>query len=108
MAKIPGVKEYLTSFLLGSSVKTKVIVFAHHRAVLDGVEAALAAYGTGKKRKQRLDWMRIDGDTPHSERTRNTHKFQSDPDCRVAGELILYAPYRYILCDSRSPFDSHS
>jgi SNF2 family DNA or RNA helicase len=78
LAKIPGVKEYLTSFLLGSSAETKVIVFAHHRAVLDGVEAALAAYSTGKSGKQRLDWMRIDGDTPHSERTSNTHKFQND------------------------------
>ena len=84
IAKIPGVKEYLTSFLLGTPKETKCIVFAHHRAVLDGIEEALAKYGSGRAGEKRIDWMRIDGNTPHKERTENTRKFQTQPGCRVA------------------------
>jgi superfamily II DNA or RNA helicase/5-methylcytosine-specific restriction endonuclease McrA len=75
-AKMRGVKEYVESFL-GSS-DDKVIVFAHHISMLDSIEESLAS------NKKRIQWMRIDGSTPHSERTSNAKKFQENTKCRVA------------------------
>ena len=76
-SKMKGVKEYVESFLNGSK-EDKVIVFAHHIHMLDAIEECLAGW------KKRIQWMRIDGNTPHSERTQNAKKFQEDPKCRVA------------------------
>ena len=77
-SKIKGVKEYIASFL-DSNVEEKVIVFAHHLHMLDAIEESLAGY-----KKKRLQWMRIDGNTPHSERTKNAKSFQENKQCRVA------------------------
>jgi hypothetical protein len=84
-AKLKGVREYVEQFLLGSDPEDKVIIFAHHIAVLDGIEEGLASHrGNKKKKGARISWMRIDGSTPHSERTANARTFQTDPKCRVA------------------------
>ena len=89
-AKIKGVKDYVEQFLLGSDVNEKLIIFAHHLKVLDGIEEGLASHRGAKKSNSkskvgsRIEWMRIDGATPHSERTANARKFQTDPRCRVA------------------------
>ena len=84
-AKLKGVREYIEQFLLGTDPEDKVIIFAHHLAVLDGIEEGLASHrGNKVKKGARLKWMRIDGATPHSERTLNARTFQTDPRCRVA------------------------
>lgn len=51
-------------------------MFAHHLAVLDGLEAAVRA----KKAK----YIRIDGSTPSSQRQDLVNAFQSQDDVRVA------------------------
>lgn len=51
----------------------KVVVFAHHRIVLQGLHANLAGHGVAY----------IDGDVPDSERAARIDRFQTDPECRV-------------------------
>ncbi|GIX61227.1 DNA helicase, putative [Babesia caballi] len=72
-AKVKAVCEYI-SHLLQSSVK--FIIFAHHRSVLDAIEATL--------KQQSCNYMRIDGSTSQSKREDNVRRFQADDKCRVA------------------------
>lgn len=51
----------------------KVIVFAHHRDVLDALSTGLAEYNP----------VRIDGSTSQSDRAAAVLKFQNDPNCGV-------------------------
>jgi SWI/SNF-related matrix-associated actin-dependent regulator 1 of chromatin subfamily A len=51
------------------------LVFAHHKAVLDGIERGL--------RQRNASFMRIDGATPPSQRQENVNAFQRG-DARVA------------------------
>jgi SNF2 family DNA or RNA helicase len=50
IAKIKGIINYLTELLDNAHIK--IIVFAHHRAVLDGIEGSI---------KKQVGYMRIDG-----------------------------------------------
>jgi SWI/SNF-related matrix-associated actin-dependent regulator 1 of chromatin subfamily A len=65
-AKVPGVCAFVSEFL--AETKRKLVVFAHHRNVMDHIEAQFP--GT---------CVRIDGSTPPAQRTRAVDSFQ-DPD----------------------------
>ncbi|PFH31296.1 SWI2/SNF2-containing protein [Besnoitia besnoiti] len=77
VAKRAGVCEFLSYLFRGSTSDLKVIVFAHHRAVLDYIEEYLL-----KNEKKRL--VRIDGRTPQDKRELLVKEFQTSPACQVA------------------------
>ena len=78
IAKAPGVVAYLLDWLRSSSPNQKVLVFAHHKAVLDTIEVAIAKEfkGTGH--------IRIDGSVNSGDRARLVRKFQTATQIRVA------------------------
>lgn len=61
---------------VGLAEKKKVLVFAHHDAVLSALEEAV------KKMQKR--YIRIDGSHSAQERAKSMDMFQSDDKCRVA------------------------
>jgi len=71
VAKLPLVIEHVNA-LLESGVP-KVVVWAHHRDVLDGLTEGLAEHGV----------VRIDGNTPGRERQALVDQFQGNPATRV-------------------------
>jgi len=73
LAKIHGIQEYLNDLLQND---IKVLVFAHHTEVLDGIEAEV--------RKLKLKYVRIDGAVPIKKRYDNVKIFQEDEDTKVA------------------------
>jgi SWI/SNF-related matrix-associated actin-dependent regulator 1 of chromatin subfamily A len=77
VAKAAGICDYLIEWLRGSSTE-KVLVFGHHKAVLDAIEVAVSKEfkGTGH--------MRIDGSIPSQERAARVRKFQTCARVRVA------------------------
>uniref|UniRef100_A0AC35U491 SWI/SNF-related matrix-associated actin-dependent regulator of chromatin subfamily A-like protein 1 n=1 Tax=Rhabditophanes sp. KR3021 TaxID=114890 RepID=A0AC35U491_9BILA len=56
--------------------RRKIIIFAHHRCVLDEYEAQCA--------KKRIGYMRIDGQVVGPKREEAINKFQTDPECYMA------------------------
>jgi SWI/SNF-related matrix-associated actin-dependent regulator 1 of chromatin subfamily A len=72
-AKLDAVREYLSDLLEGS--EGKVILFAHHKFVMDGLETLVAKKG---------GYMRIDGSVAQDNRASLVYQFQNDPNCRVA------------------------
>lgn len=70
LAKAPAAVEAIHDYV---DSDRKVVVFAHHKDVLDAIEA-----GMGDARH-----VRIDGDTPREARAEAVRRFQNDPDCRV-------------------------
>jgi superfamily II DNA or RNA helicase len=74
-AKVSAVAEY-TLELIGSC--DRLLFFAHHLCMLDGVEAAAASHG--------VRTLRIDGSTPSSERQAIVQKFEGAP----AGKPIIF------------------
>lgn len=75
LAKLPAVVRFVGQ-LLQRPRREKVLVFAHHSAVLDGVEASL--------NKQGSRYVRIDGGVVGSQRQELVDIFQTKPDVRVA------------------------
>ncbi|KAI9141375.1 P-loop containing nucleoside triphosphate hydrolase protein [Paraphysoderma sedebokerense] len=73
-AKLPGVIEYLTTLL--ESTSRKIIVFAHHREVLDGIALYLENSSIGN--------IRIDGETSQKKRQDLCDSFQTVEKVRVA------------------------
>lgn len=73
-AKLPAVRDYVRCTLEGSD--GKVLVFAYHRAVVQGL-AQMAA-------RARVGFIRIDGDTPTCDRQEQVRRFQDDPAVRLA------------------------
>ena len=61
---------------LDACAQRKVLAFAHHRAVLDGLSAALDRRG--------VRHIRIDGGTAKEARASLVHQFQQEDDVRVA------------------------
>lgn len=55
--------------------KVKFLLFAHHRCLLDSLEAHL--------RGKRAQYIRIDGATPSAVRHDHVKRFQTDPDLQV-------------------------
>lgn len=73
-AKIPLAVARIEE-LLGAEHAGKMLVFAHHRSVLDAIEAASL---------RGVPHIRIDGGTAPRERQAQVELFQSDPSVRVA------------------------
>ncbi|XP_029307154.1 LOW QUALITY PROTEIN: DNA annealing helicase and endonuclease ZRANB3 [Cottoperca gobio] len=74
IAKAGAVKDYIKMML--EAPQLKFLVFAHHLTMLQAcTEAAIEA---------KAAYIRIDGSVPSSERIHLVHKFQSDPETRVA------------------------
>ena len=78
IAKAPSTTEYILDWLDGSGTQ-KLIVFAHHKDVLDYMETTIKA-----KYKGKLGMMRIDGSVPPAERALFVKKFQSNASMRLA------------------------
>jgi SWI/SNF-related matrix-associated actin-dependent regulator of chromatin subfamily A-like protein 1 len=71
LAKIPGVLTRLRQLVVGSKNEhRKLLLFAHHRVVLDAVQDLC--------RRERVRFIRIDGSTPSSVRWPLVNLFQSD------------------------------
>lgn len=54
----------------------KFLLFAHHKAIMDGLEENL--------KSQHIDYIRIDGNTPSSDRVELSNHFRGESDCKVA------------------------
>lgn len=67
-AKLPVAVDYITDFLAATG--RKVVVFAHHRRIVDGLADA-------------LDADRIHGGISHADRQDAIDRFQADPDTRI-------------------------
>ena len=74
VAKIPALVKYLKN-QLNDPMSGKMCIFAHHLAVLDGIEEGAL---NGKS------YIRIDGSVSPKQRQAAIVKFQTDPNCRVA------------------------
>lgn len=77
IAKSSGVVEYLLEWLKGSGTQ-KVLVFAHHKGVLDALEVAVS------KEYKATAHIRIDGSVSSLERAARVRKFQTSSKIRVA------------------------
>ena len=76
VGKAQSVAEYVLDWLRGSSTQ-KVLVFAHHKEVLDTIEAAVSKHLKG------VGHIRIDGSVPPAERASRVKKFQSKAQVRL-------------------------
>ncbi|XP_070786838.1 DNA annealing helicase and endonuclease ZRANB3 [Enoplosus armatus] len=74
IAKAGAVKDYIKMML--EAEQLKFLVFAHHLTMLQACTEAVVEAKAG--------YIRIDGSVPSSERIQLVHKFQSDPETRVA------------------------
>eukprot|EP01028_Stygiella_incarcerata_P012118 TRINITY_DN7289_c0_g1_i5.p1 TRINITY_DN7289_c0_g1~~TRINITY_DN7289_c0_g1_i5.p1 ORF type:complete len:787 (+),score=224.21 TRINITY_DN7289_c0_g1_i5:74-2434(+) len=74
VAKLEGAKRFLHDFM--SNNEEKVIVFAHHQAVLDGIEDAAKEWN--------MEYVRIDGSTSPKKRPEYCAQFRTVPSCRLA------------------------
>lgn len=70
-AKAPYVAEWIRDQLEGGL--SKIVVFAHHKAVVAVLMRELAEFGP----------VQLTGETPMDVRQRNVDRFQTDPCCRV-------------------------
>lgn len=71
LAKLPAAATFLVDQLEGGL--DKVVVFAHHHDVIDGLREALAEYGP----------VTLTGDDSAVARDEAVSRFQADPTCRV-------------------------
>uniref|UniRef100_A0A6Q2XWK7 Zinc finger, RAN-binding domain containing 3 n=1 Tax=Esox lucius TaxID=8010 RepID=A0A6Q2XWK7_ESOLU len=74
IAKAGAVKDYIKMLL--ETEKLKFLVFAHHLTMLQACTEAVIEAKAG--------YIRIDGSVPSSERIQLVHRFQNDPETRVA------------------------
>uniref|UniRef100_A0A7N8XSD4 Zinc finger, RAN-binding domain containing 3 n=1 Tax=Mastacembelus armatus TaxID=205130 RepID=A0A7N8XSD4_9TELE len=74
IAKAGAVKDYIKMML--EAEQLKFLVFAHHHTMLQACTEAVIECKAG--------YIRIDGKVPSSERIKLVHKFQTDPETRVA------------------------
>ena len=77
IGKAQAVAEYVLDWLRGSD-QQKVLVFGHHKDVLDVLETSLSKHLKG------VGHIRIDGSTPPAERALYVKKFQTNRKVRVA------------------------
>lgn len=69
-AKMPAILAYVRDVL---ESKQKVVIFAHHRDIIEGLMYGLKEFGR----------VKIDGSTPMKVRETSVLTFQNDPDCRI-------------------------
>lgn len=74
-AKLPAVKEYISELL--DRVDEKVLIFAHHKFVMDDISAILTKH-------LKAGFVRIDGSVAASQRPVLVKRFQEEASCRVA------------------------
>jgi SNF2 family DNA or RNA helicase len=74
LCKQPQAQEYIENII--SDCDDKMLVFSHHRVMMDALEVKL--------REMRIQFIRIDGDTKQDDRAKNVETFQKVPGCRVA------------------------
>ena len=79
IAKAPSTTEYIIDWLEGSDSTQKLVVFAHHKEVLDYIESTIS-----KRYKGKLGMMRIDGSVPPAERAQRVKKFQTNKHVRLS------------------------
>ncbi|KAJ1476147.1 hypothetical protein T484DRAFT_1825961 [Baffinella frigidus] len=77
LAKLPGCVEWLREALAAS--EGKFAVFAHHRKVMDGLQASPGTNALGG-----VPHVRIDGASGGAERHNSIAKFRTNPEVRVA------------------------
>ena len=82
MAKVDMVLQSVETFL-ADPLSGKLLIFAHHKKVLDRLSEFLATRGT--------DFIRIDGSTVSKARHQKMLRFQTVPTCRVAVLAITAA-----------------
>ena len=87
VAKVGACCDYIDEWLASAGTE-KVLLFAHHKEVMDALEervvkylAANAPRGAKKNKKKHI---RIDGGVSPKERQAGVKAFQEDPDVRVA------------------------
>ncbi|KAL0484975.1 hypothetical protein AKO1_003787 [Acrasis kona] len=90
MAKLEPIKEYLKETVL--ETKEKFLIFAHHRDVMDGLEECM--------KKNKVEYIRIDGHTPPKKRDEFVQRFQTDKKCQCAILSILAAGTGYTMTAS--------
>ena len=73
LSKIKGIISYLKDILLN---KEKLLLFAHHKLVLDAIEKMA--------NKNKIDYIRIDGSTPQEKRFEYINKFQNNKETLIA------------------------
>ena len=76
IAKAGAVAEYLVDWMAGAGTQ-KVLVFAHHKAVMDVLELAVSKHLKG------VGHIRIDGSVNSNDRAKLVRKFQTSPQVRV-------------------------
>ena len=79
VAKASAVSDYVIDWLRGSDSSQKLVVFAHHKDVMDCLQDAVA-----KEFKGRLGMMRIDGSVSPLERSSRVKQFQTNKSVRLA------------------------
>jgi SWI/SNF-related matrix-associated actin-dependent regulator of chromatin subfamily A-like protein 1 len=80
-AKLPGVLQHIKKFLDDPN-SGKILIFAHHRVVMDAIAQYLDS--------SNVNMIRIDGQTSGRDRHESTRYFQNEPSCRV-GLLAITA-----------------
>jgi len=79
IAKASAVAEYIIDWLRGCDSSQKLVVFAHHKDVMDCLQEAIT-----KDFKGKLGMIRIDGSVSPLERASRVKKFQTNKGVRLA------------------------
>jgi SWI/SNF-related matrix-associated actin-dependent regulator 1 of chromatin subfamily A len=79
ISKLPAVKKYVRALAMKLPPTEKLLVFAHHQAVLDGICSALHDLEDGLG----MGMVRIDGQVPALERHFRVQRFQTQPETRI-------------------------
>ncbi|QCE13972.1 SWI/SNF-related matrix-associated actin-dependent regulator of chromatin subfamily A-like protein 1 [Vigna unguiculata] len=87
IAKLSGFREWLAlhPIVAGSENASKMIIFAHHHKVLDGVQEFVCEKG--------INFVRIDGNTLARDRQSAVVSFRSSPEVKIAIIGILAAGF---------------
>ncbi|XP_022634758.1 SWI/SNF-related matrix-associated actin-dependent regulator of chromatin subfamily A-like protein 1 [Vigna radiata var. radiata] len=87
IAKLSGFREWLAlhPIVAGSENASKMIIFAHHHRVLDGVQEFVCEKG--------ISFVRIDGNTLARDRQSAVVSFRSSPEVKIAIIGILAAGF---------------
>nr|XP_007157652.1 hypothetical protein PHAVU_002G087300g [Phaseolus vulgaris]ESW29646.1 hypothetical protein PHAVU_002G087300g [Phaseolus vulgaris] len=87
IAKLSGFREWLAlhPIVSGSENASKMIIFAHHLKVLDGVQEFICEKG--------INFVRIDGNTLARDRQSAVVSFRSSPEVKIAIIGILAAGF---------------
>ncbi|XP_061358893.1 uncharacterized protein LOC133303060 isoform X2 [Gastrolobium bilobum] len=87
VAKLSGFREWLSlhPLIAGSENASKMIIFAHHHKVLDGVQEFICEKG--------ISFIRIDGNTLAKDRQSAVVSFRSSPEVKIAIIGILAAGF---------------